>query len=179
MSQYRKALKQAGMTLERNLRPPHESQPLKRCRTCDERLANNFLHFPKIIFGTQRFGPRYTTGDVCLRCKGAAVKARADARKDAWRKAGELIEEDAMKGEYLALKCNYCCERAVGTGQQICDVCADVRAAYGTDIGTTRIGHATSPEHNPVPADVSGACDRGSAAGDDGTAGADESDVGG
>ena len=125
MSQYRKALKQAGMVLERNVRPPHETQLLKRCRTCDERLANTFQHFPKIIFGTQRFGPRYTTGDVCLRCKGAAVRATADARKEAWARAGALMEDDAVKGQYLALKCSYCCERAVGTGQQICDQCAE------------------------------------------------------
>jgi hypothetical protein len=110
--------------LERDRRPPHEGVPLKKCARCKVPKGNNFTLFPKVRWGTQRFGPRHTTGDVCRECVSKAMSTSAIARGAKSRESARLMAEDAASGAYLALKCNRCCERAVGTDKLVCDECA-------------------------------------------------------
>ena len=87
--------------LERDIRPPHLTKPEKVCPRCGVASANTYAFFPKVRYRTQRYGPRHTTGDVCISCCSAAKSKAAVDRKQRSAEAEALAMADAQAGRYL------------------------------------------------------------------------------
>lgn len=89
--------------LDRDRRPPHESQPLKACSRCGTLKGNTFAHFAKLPWGPRKYG-RYTTGNVCRTCLSDIASATWDAKREADRRATDAMVADAIAGTYLTPK---------------------------------------------------------------------------
>ena len=87
--------------LERDIQPPHLSQPRKLCNKCGNELPNDFVHFQKVPFRTQRFGPRHTTSTTCKECVGKAISVAARLKHQSAEAAEQAMAQDILAGRYL------------------------------------------------------------------------------